>query len=183
MNSKSTFFDDDIIDDCISFNHDGIGTASYVEKWNERFEKNIDQIELHLRTINQTLGNRRSFDASLNEKRLTDAVCFRRLHIAIEQDLKRSICIENNVIKQYQNEKENKIITNSSMENDKNLDNDWIDCSDMFNMIFDKYGNSLEHAGMEWLRFVPVKDGKILHKHFLVEGDAAVKINIARCFT
>ena len=39
MNNKSTFFSHDIIDDFISFNHDKIGTASYVEKWNKRFDK------------------------------------------------------------------------------------------------------------------------------------------------
>ena len=45
MNSKSTFFADDIIEECVSFNHDGVSTALYVEKWNNRFEKRIDEIE------------------------------------------------------------------------------------------------------------------------------------------
>ena len=181
MNSKSSFFDDDIIEECTNFNHDGVSTASYVEKWNMRFEDRINEIESHLKSINQTLGYRKSSDASLTENRLNDAVFFRRFQIAIEHDLKQpQPSIHLNEIIAYQLKKNNKIIINADYA-EKTLNNEWIDCNDLFNLLFDKYGHLLDSASMEWVKFVPIKNGEILKKHFLVEGDGSVKINIARC--
>ena len=121
-----------------------------------------------------------SFNPALTENRLNDAIFLRRLHVAIEQDLKENAVIGAAAIEEYKHGKTSKLIADS-MENEKKLRNNWFDCNDMFNLLFDKYNESLDNAGMDWLKFVPVKEGEILQKHFLIEGDGSMKINRARC--
>ena len=181
MNSKATHFDDDIINECFSFNLEGLGTAIYVEKWNQRFKKQIEAIKLHLTLTEQKIGYRKSVDASLHENRLLEAVSFRRLHCRIEEDLKRTISIEDSLILNYQQTKKTKTTFNANQSTKKYLDDSWIDCNDLFNLVFDKYAKELDNVEMDWMKFVPVKNGHILHKHFLMGGDGNVKITVARC--
>ncbi len=171
MNTKSTFFDDNCISEVNSFNlDDGTRVQSYTEKYHARFSEEFEEIELTFAFLQQTLGNRKSFDAKLQNQRVLDGVCTRRLQTRIEQKLGKQIFISWDQITKYKQQQE-KIILKPSDGSEKVLKKTWIDCRDMFNLMYDKYFEQLSKTTDKWLQYVPVKDGQILLKHFLLMGD------------
>ncbi len=171
MNTKCTFFDNKNIDEVNSFNlDDGIGVPSFSDKYHARFREEFDDIELTLTLLDQKLGYRQSFSATLENQRVLDAVCTRRLQKRIEEDLGEQIFISWKQIQQYRHEQE-KLILNPSDGSEKILKKGWIDSNDLFNLMFDKYFERLNKTTDKWIKYVPIKDGKILLKHFLLMGD------------
>ncbi len=171
MNTKCTFFDNKNIDEVNSFNlDDGSGVTSFSDKYQARFKEEFDDIELTLQLLNQKLGNRNSFSAALINQRVLDAVCTRRLQTRIEQDLGLKIFISWTEIEKYRKE-QSKIILKPISGLEKVLKKQWIDSNDLFNLMYDKYFEQLNKTTDKWLRYVPVKDGQILLKHFLLMGD------------
>eukprot|EP01084_Bolivina_argentea_P167751 291067_1 len=180
MNSKATFINDNVIDEAINFAVKATSFASYTEEWNERFSDEINEIKSYLISTKQTLGYRGT-DPSLCVNRLADAILFRGLHTTLELELNQNnIFVEKEVIDKYRQQKMQKLL-GSEIEEDRQLNCNWLNSRDYFKIIFDKYEHMLPRAGMQWLKWVPVKDGKIMMKHFILQGDVAVGINIASC--
>lgn len=70
---------------------DGIGWESFSSKYNHRFKDQIDMLQKTLAKNNQTLGNRKNTDVSLNSTRLKEGFEMYKLQTMIEQDLKQSL--------------------------------------------------------------------------------------------
>ncbi len=181
MNTKCTFLDDSIVRECTSFNYDdGIGIPSFCGKYQARFSEEFDDIELTLTLLDQKLGNRQSFSADLCRQRVLDGVCTRRLQKRIEEDLGEQIFISWEEIQQYKTKQE-KIILHASDSSEKVIKKQWIECTDLFNLMYDKYFERLQKTPDKWLKYVPVKEGKILLKHFLLMGDGGQKLTHPIC--
>ncbi len=180
MNSKATFLNDNLIDEAINFAVKATSFSSYNEEWNERFADEINDIQSYLIATNQTLGYR-STDPSLCVNRLEDAILFRGLHTTLELELNETdVFIEKELIEKYRRQKMQKLLA-SELKEDRELNDKWLNCRDYFRIIFDKYEHKLPRAGMQWLKWVPMKNDKIVMKHFMLMGDAAVGINVAHC--
>eukprot|EP01084_Bolivina_argentea_P019599 36426_1 len=182
MNSKMTFFDDNVVDEAINLGAAALSPSRYTENWNERFSDEIDNIKAYLISTDQVIGNRGT-DASLCVNRLRDAIMFRGLHRTLELELKQdNITIEKELIDKYRQNKMHRLLS-SELKGDRELNDKWLSCIDYFRIIFDKYESILSTAGMDWIKYVPVnkKDNKILLKHFILVGDVAVGINVADC--
>ncbi len=180
MNSKATFFDDNLIEEAIHLAVKSLSPSSTAENYNQRFEDEINDIQSYLISTNQKIGNR-GHDPSLCVNRLREAMMFRGLHITLESELKiDNITIENELIEKYRERKKSKLLS-SELKGDRELNGKWLSCTDYARILYDKYKRILQTAGMDFLKWVPVKNGKILLKHFILVGDVAVGINIASC--
>lgn len=183
MTSTSTFFTANTIEECISFNlDDGTGAPSMVSKYNKRFEEEIDEIQAHLILKNQTLGHRKSPDASLCDKRMLEAVQLRRLLIAIQKDLKLTAFIPEKRIQTYLNEQQKLLKKNCGSSQKVTVKaKEWIDSRCLFDMLYDEYQEKLQQVQPIWLKFAPVKNGQVSWKHFFLQGDGGKKLVRFRC--
>ncbi len=181
INTKSTFFDDDFTNEVNSFNlDDGTGVQSFIDKYHARFSEEFDEIALTFAFLQQTLGNRKSFDAKLINQRVLDSVCTRRLQTRIEEKLCEQIFISWDQINRYKQQQE-KIILKPSDNSEKVLKKTWINCRDLFNLMYDRYYEPLSKSIDKWIQYVPVKNGHILYKHFLLMGDGGQGLNHPIC--
>ena len=180
MNSRATVFADNIIEEAREFHYDdAVSLISYTEKWNKRWQPQIDEIEMKLQSIGLKLGQRCSANASLCPSRLHDAIYMRRLLILLETAGFEKV-ITKDEWEAYIKKKSVKINAQNSKHKNK-LTSIWLNCQDYFNILFDEYYDQLNASCLQYLNQVPIKDGKILLKHFLMGGDCDYKINRASC--
>ena len=183
MTSTSTFFTDGTVEECVSFNlDDGKGAPSMTEKYNKRFEDEIDEIKANLITKNQTLGHRQNQDVSLCDKRMLEGVQLRRILMAIQQDLEMTPFISQARIQQYLHANR-KLLKSQEIDFEEVYvkEKQWLDSRSLFDMLYDEYEKDINNIQPVWLKYAPVKNNELMLKHFFLQGDGGKKIVRFRC--
>eukprot|EP01084_Bolivina_argentea_P103285 185027_1 len=179
MNTKATFFRDNVINEFHEYSVKNIGAEYYAEIYNEKWKEKIAQISDYLQATKQTLGLRK-YDCSMQPANLLAAFSFRQMHKAVHEDMKRPVIIPSEIVDKYKKMKQEKKIVKKNGEI-KQSNNTWISCNDIKSIMFSMYGKYLRTSGLEWMKYVPIKDGKVHPLHFLIIGDLGAKITIPIC--
>eukprot|EP01083_Nonionella_stella_P042305 114350_1 len=149
QNSRSTFVDDSIIDECVSFMTKGVSVSAYAEIWNDKFEEEIDAIDSYLLSTGQSIPGRKS--CGLCENRLNEAIFHRQMHIAIEYDLKEPVVLEKALIDDYRKNNKTKLLSKGN-DQDKISNNSTLNAMDYFCIMHMKYGHLLKRASLDWMK-------------------------------
>eukprot|EP01083_Nonionella_stella_P065156 170479_1 len=178
--SSATCFTASMIDHVTNFMIQNVGIATFCEQYNEQFETEMEAIARYLEETQQTLGCRHGNQPELCKNRLNEGVLIGNMVTAIQCDLKKNAILDKELCHDYISKKESKLITSLS-KGERTLDDNWFSSSDRFEVLYIKYGHELKTYKEEWLRWVPVKDGRVDQRHFAFQGDVGEKVTIARC--
>lgn len=166
--NKYTFYNKNIFDEVeMWMMDDGVGFYSCAEKLNARFDdKN--------KSKQRTYGKRISLN--ITGEMLNTAFCMYKLQEVVENRLKKRFIVEGDVfIDRYCNNSKihfsNKIIRENIITRNKNL----------FNYMFDKYGNEIAILSSKYITEVPFKNGELMPGCLCVYGDGNCKINRQVC--
>ncbi len=179
MNTKATFFRDNILKEYHEYAVKNVGADFYSEIFNEKWKHRIERISDYLKSTGQKLGLRK-YDCSMQRHQLSNAFFFRQMHKAVHNDMGKQVVIPFEVIKQYKQMKQQKIILKKNGDT-KTLNDSWINCSGYTSIMYSIYGKYLRTASLEWMKYVPVKNGEIHPLHFLTMGDLGAKVTIGIC--
>ena len=203
QSSPSTFFNPDVFDEAGVLSMDcqtGMEKCAFV--FNQRFEKQIQEIDDHLKKIQQqntsqtkksgnTLGKRDS--AKLHRNRLSEAFYLYNLRSIIENELHHThLTIKKEDVKKMnekyeeritahrnsQSQKQKKTRTDGKIRNAKNMGP-----NEIFHYLYQKYKEQIANCSLTIFEKVPVhkKKGHVYPGHFSVMIDGNVKSSRIVC--
>eukprot|EP01083_Nonionella_stella_P197585 726315_1 len=110
MNSKSTFVSSMVVEEASNWRQLGMSMESICDNYNDRHMSQIKLIGERLKSLQQQLGNHKTPYPHLNRVRLTEAVDFRRLHMAINDDLDEVAFVSNDTIERFKARKNSEVL-------------------------------------------------------------------------